>query len=95
MIKFYVKENLRNNSRYLSVQKKLILKRTFFEQPQEVIFRSFSDSIKFIGKKHYSPRGKKLQKIINNIQKNQLFRVTLGNCIIESINQSIIITKEH
>ena len=95
VIKFYVKENLRNNSRYLSVQKKLILKRTFFEQPQEVIFRSFSDSIKFIGKKHYSPRGKKLQKIINNIQKNQLFRVTLGNCIIESINQSIIITKEH
>ena len=34
VIKFYVKENLRNNSRYLSVQKKLILKGLFSNNPR-------------------------------------------------------------
>ena len=55
----------------------------------------FQIPLNLFGKKYYSPRGKKLDKIINNIQKNQLFKVTLGNCIIESINQTVIITKEH
>ena len=63
---FYVNENLKKNTTYSNKEKKLILNKNFFQQPHEVIFRSFSDSIKLIGKKHYSVRGKKLDKIINN-----------------------------
>ena len=47
-----------------------------------------------IGKKYYSVRGKKLEKIINVIKNDELFRVTLGGCIIEKVNQTVIISKE-
>ena len=67
----------------------------FFQQPYEVIFRSFSRSIQLIGEKYYSVRGKKLDKIIKDIINHQLFRATLGNCMIEKVNQTVIISKEH
>ena len=40
-------------------------------------------------------RGKKLDKIIQEIQKNSTIRVTLGGCIIEKVNQTVIISKEN
>ena len=54
-----------------------------------------SESLKLIGKKYYSVRGKKLEKIIQDIQNTQLFRATLGGCIIQKVNQPnpVIITK--
>ena len=67
----------------------------FFQQPYEVVFRSFSESIKIIGKKYYPVRGKKLDKVLENIEKNCLSKVTLGGCIIEKVNQTVIISKEH
>ena len=73
----------------------MILNKFFFHQPYEVIFRALSESIKLIGKKYYSPRGKKLDKIINDIQNNRSFRATLGGCIIEKVNETVIILKEH
>ena len=73
----------------------VILNKIFFEQPYEVIFRAFSDSIKLIGKKYYSVRGKKLDKIISDIEKNEKLIATLGGCIIEKVNQTVIISKEH
>ena len=76
-------------------KKNLILNKNFFEQPYEVIFRAFSDSLKIVGKKYNSVRGKKLAKIINQIEKNHLGRATLGGCIVEKVNQSIIISKEY
>ena len=63
-------------------------------QPYEVIFRSLSKSIKEIGKKFYPVRGKKLDRIISNIQKDRLSKQTIGGCIIERVSQTIIITKE-
>ena len=95
VVNFYVNENLIENTYFSTHSNKLIINEKFFQQPHEIIFRSFSDSIKLIGKKHYSVRGKKLDKIIYDIKRNELFRATIGNCIIEKVNQSIIITKEH
>ena len=66
----------------------------FFFQPQEVIFRAFSELLSLIGEKYYSVRGKKIEKIIQEIENNRLKRATLGGCIIEKVNQSIIICKE-
>ncbi len=93
-IEFYVNENLRKNSFYSSKHQRLILNEDFFNQAQEVIFRSFSDSLKLIGNKHYATRGKKLSKVIGLIKKKQTFKVTLGNCIVERVNQTVIISKE-
>ena len=95
VVNFYVNENLKKNTFFSNKSNKLILNQSFFQQPYEVIFRSFSESLKIIGKKHYSTRGKKLDKIISNIENGDLLKMTLGGCIIEKVNQTVIISKEH
>ena len=64
-------------------------------QPYEIIFRSLSDLIKLTGKKYYPARGRKLDKIINQISQKSFQKVTLGGCIIKKVNQTVIISKEH
>ena len=44
--------------------------------------------------KYYAARGKKIDKLIGDIRRNQLSKATLGGCIIEKINQTVIISKE-
>ena len=95
VVNFYVEKNLKKNTFYLPKFNKLILNKKFFQQPQEVKFRAFSNSIKLIGKNYYSPRGKKLDRIINEIENCKFFRATLGGCIVEKVNQTVIISKEH
>ena len=95
VVDFYVNENLKKNTSLINDRKKLILNKNFFKHPYEVIFRGLSESIQLIGKKYYYVRGKKLDKVINNIEKNDSFRVTLGGCIIEKVSQTVIISKEH
>lgn len=93
-VNFYVNKNLKKNSFFLEKENKIILNNDFFHQPHEVIFRSFSDSIRIIGKKYYSARGKKLDYVINKIRDNTFSKGTLGGCIIKKVNQTVIITKE-
>ena len=95
VVNFYVNENLRKNSFFNKKKANLILNKQFFQQPYEVIFRALSESIKLVGKRYYSARGKKLDKIIRDIENNTLFKLTLGGCIIEKVNQTVIISKEH
>ena len=95
VVNHYVRENFKKNTFFLIEKNRILLNQEFFNQPYEIIFRSFSDSIKIIGKKYYSVRGKKLDKIIEKIPKNKQFKVTLGGCIIEKVNQTVIISKEH
>ena len=95
VVNYYVNENLKKNTFFSSKKKKLIIKNEYFNQPFEVILRSLSESIRFIGKRCYPVRGKKLEKIISKIEKNTLYKQTLGGCIIEKVNQTIIISKEH
>ena len=95
VVEFYVKENFKRNGLFLKRKNKLIINKIFFEQPYEIIFRTLSEAIKLVGKKYYLVRGKKLDKIIEQIIKDQFFKVTLGGCIIEKVNQTVIISKEH
>ena len=95
IVNFYVNKNLHKNTFFSNKVNKLVLNEKFFLQPYEITFRSLSESIKLIGERYYSVRGRKLDKIIKNYEKNLLFRVTLGGCIIEKINQTVIIHKEH
>ncbi len=94
LVNFYVVENLKKNTSFFIKNNKIILNKSFFLQPYEVIFRSFSDSLKLVGKKYYPVRGKKLDNLIKRGQHNKSFKVTLGGCIIEKVNQTVIITKE-
>ena len=95
VLDFYVSENLQKNTYFSNKKNCLILNEYFFHKPYEVIFRSLSDSIRLIGKKYYPVRGKKLDVIINKIENNLSFKATLGGCIIQKVNQTVIISKEH
>ena len=93
-ISFYTKKNLEENISFLKKENIIILKDFFFNQSQEVIFRSFSTIIKIVGKKYYPARGKKIQNIIHLINSKPAVKVTLGGCIIKKVNQTVIISKE-
>ena len=95
VVGFYVKQNLKMNSYFSQKYNKLILNEKFFNQPHEVVFRSLTESIRLIGRRYYPVRGKKLDRIIRDYQKNSLFKVTLGGCIIEKVNLTVIISKEN
>lgn len=95
-IKFYTKKNLMINTNFIYEKKSIILNMDFFKQPHEIIFRSFAEVIKNVGKKYYFVRGKKLDKIIDNIKNSKKSRLkfTIGSCIVNKVNQTIIVQKE-
>ena len=93
-IKFYNKKNLKENTFFSKDKNVVLLKKDFFSQSQEVVFRSFSEIIKFVGKKYYPSRGKKIDKIIQLIKSNSSIKITLGGCIIKKVNETVIISKE-
>ncbi len=94
VVNFYVNENLKKNANFSSSRDYYILKKNFFDNPDEIVFRSMTNLIKIVGKKYHPVRGKKLVRIIDKIEKDKLKRDTLGGCLIKKVNQSIIITKE-
>ena len=93
-VKFYTKKNLNENVTFLKKKENAILKESFFLQSDEVVFRSFVELIQIIGKKYYPVRGKKIEKIIQLINLQSSFKVTLGGCIIKKVNRTIILLKE-
>lgn len=93
-IEFYTKKNLEDNVTILKQKNIVILKEFFFSQSDEVVFRSFTEVIKIVGKKYYAVRGKKIDKVINLISTKPLFKVTLGGCLIKKVNGTVILSKE-
>ena len=93
-IRFYVDRNKKINSVLNKKKKELILKENFFDNSYEVVLRSLSDLIHFIGKKHSPVRGKKIDNILSKIRKKRLYKETLGGCVIKMVNQTVILSKE-
>ena len=93
-IKFYTTKNLKENVIILQKKENAILKEDFFFQSNEVVFRSFTEVIKVLGKKYYPVRGKKIDKIIDLIKSKSSFKVTLGGYIIKKVNRTVIFSKE-
>ena len=93
-IKFYTNKNLLENVYSLKKKNSIILQEKFFHQSAEVVFRSFTEIIKIIGKKYYPSRGKKIDMIINTINTKPSLKVTLGGCIIKKVNRTVIVSKE-
>ncbi len=95
-IEFYVKKNIDNNSKFLKEKKSIIVNKNFFNNPNEIVFRSFSELIHKIGKKSKYTRGAKVYNLIKNINlKNNFKKMTLSGCIFEKVNNSIIISREN
>ena len=94
-LKFYIEQNKRLNSFMDKKNNKLFLNGLFFKQPYEVVFRSFSDSLKIIGGKYFSARGRKIDHILQMIDNDSLKKVTLAKCIVKKANQTVIIMKEY
>ena len=94
-IEYYVKKNICDNSSYFKSKKIVILNEDFFKQPQEIIFRSFSELIQKVGKKNTYARGSKVDSIINYLKfNNDNKKKTLSGCIIQRLEKSVIISKE-
>ena len=93
-IKFYTAKNLKENVTILQKKQNAILNENFFSQSEEVVFRSFGEVIKIIGKKYYIVRGKKIDKIIDLIKTKSTFKVTLGGCVIKKVGRTVIFSKE-
>ena len=94
-INFYVEKNIRDNAK-LSKQKNIyILNKLFFNQPEEVLFRSISSILKIVSGRYYSPRGKSILDLILKINFKEVKKFTLGGCYIEKVNKTILITKEN
>ncbi|MDA7565384.1 tRNA lysidine(34) synthetase TilS [Candidatus Pelagibacter sp.] len=94
-IKFYVKKNLKDNSVYIKRKDTCILNHGFFDQSHEVVFRSLTFIIQKIGKKYYPVRGKSINELINRITLKTFSKITLGGCFVESVNKTILISREN
>ena len=94
-IKFYINRNLEKNLTFLKRKNIYILNNSFFDQSHEVIFRSLTKIIQVLGKKHYPVRGKSINQLIERIGKKSFTRATLGGCFIDSVNETVIISREN
>ena len=94
-IKFLTEKNIIENSIIFKKKKSIFLNKEFFNQPEEVVFRSLTQIIKVVGGKYYPVRGKKIDKAVKLIRNSALFKITLGNCVIRKVNNTIIVSKEH
>ena len=94
-VDYFVKKNIKDNSNYLRLTKTVILKDDFFKQPDEIVFRSFSKVIQKVGKKVTLTRGTKVENLLQYLKTiNNYSKKTLSGCIIQKIENSVIISPE-
>ena len=92
---YYVQKNINDNSNYHKSCNGVILKNDFFKQPNEIVFRSFSEIMQKVGNKITYPRGAKVQNLLNTLNsKNKNIKKTLSGCIIQRFQKSVIIYRE-
>ena len=94
-INYYVKRNILLNSNYLKKNSFYILSANFFNEANEVVFRSFSQILNKIGERYYNARGKSISFMLNKIREKNFLKSTLSGCIIEKVGNSIKISKEN
>ena len=96
VIEYFVNQNVTENLKYFSKPKKIILSNSFFKNPDEIVFRSFNESLRYISSRKNYSRGKKVIELIKNLKSsNKRYKSTLSGCIIEKIGDSVIISHEN
>ena len=95
LVEYYVNQNILKNLKFLKKDKKIILNKNFFKNPQEVVFRSFTKAINLLGDKINYPRGKKVVNLLNLLNSsNKTSKFTLSGCLFKKTNESVIIYQE-
>ena len=94
-INFYVEKNIQDNAKFIKQKNIYILNKFFFNQSEEVIFRSISSILKLVSGRYYAPRGKSILDAIYNIKSNKFKKLTLGGCYIEKVNETVLISNEN
>ncbi len=92
---FYTKINISNNTTFLKKTNSYLINKEFFLKPEEVILRSMRMILENLSNRYYPPRGKKMSRLIYLMtSKKKQYKTTLGGCVFEKINETVIITKE-
>ena len=94
-INFYVKRNILLNSTYIKKNSFCLLSSNFFNEANEVVFRSLALILNKVGERYYNARGKSISLIINKISEKNFLKSTLSGSIIEKVGNSIKISKEN
>ena len=66
----------------------------FFSNTDEIILRSFTKILQDISGRYFPARGKSVSKIIDQIKQKSILKATIGGCVIEKIENSVVIYKE-
>ena len=74
---------------------KALLSLKFFSSADEIILRSFTKILQDISGRYFPARGKGVSRIINQIKQKSLTKTTIGGCVIEKIENSVVISKEN
>ncbi len=91
---FYKNKALHKHVSFSSKKKCVINTKILSEEPDEIIFKSFADIFSLIGGSYYPPRSKKIVDLINRIKRKKYKKSTLGGCIVDKKDGSILISKE-
>jgi tRNA(Ile)-lysidine synthase len=76
-------------------RKELSINLKFFSsENDEIQLKIFSNCIKNISKSYYPPRAKKIVNLLNRVKSEKELKATLGGCIIQKINNNLVIYKE-
>ena len=96
-IEFFVQKNISENSS-ISITKdnnnRAFLSSQFFSSTDEIILRSFTKILQNISGRYFPARGKSVSKILDQIRHKSAIKVTIGGCVIEKIENSVVIYKE-
>ena len=93
-LSYYKNKAMYKHVNFLSKDKCLINKKIFLEEAGEIVFKSFSDILSLVSGTYYPPRSKKVVNLINRLKKNEFSKSTLGGCIIEKKDSTIVICRE-
>jgi len=97
-IEYFVQKNISENSSVSLLKKnngKAFLSLEFFSNTDEIILRSFTKILQDISGRYFPARGKGVSRIINQIKQKSLTKTTIGGCVIEKIENSVVISKEN
>ena len=96
-IEFFVRKNISENSS-IGLSKnnnsRALLSSKFFSSTDEIILRSFTKILQDISGRYFPARGKSVLKTLDEIRQKSILKTTVGGCVIEKLENSVVIYKE-
>ena len=74
--------------------RRAFLSPNFFINTEEIALRSFTKILQNISGRYFPARGKRVSNILDQIRHKSIAKTTIGGCVIEKIENSVVIYKE-